>query len=58
MAAGEYVSVQSQADTEAADLARERRELAADVDAEHRELPASMSSAVSTRHWPIRWPLS
>jgi vacuolar iron transporter family protein len=38
MAAGEYVSVQSQADTEAADLARERRELAADVDAEHREL--------------------
>ena len=38
MAAGEYVSVQSQADTEAADLARERRELATDVDAEHREL--------------------
>ena len=38
MAAGEYVSVQSQADTEAADLARERRELAADADAEHREL--------------------
>jgi VIT1/CCC1 family predicted Fe2+/Mn2+ transporter len=38
MAAGEYVSVQSQADTEAADLARERRELSADVDAEHREL--------------------
>ena len=29
MAAGEYVSVHSQADTEAADLARERRELAA-----------------------------
>jgi VIT1/CCC1 family predicted Fe2+/Mn2+ transporter len=28
MAAGEYVSVSSQADTEAADLARERRELA------------------------------
>ena len=27
MAAGEYVSVSSQADTEAADLARERREL-------------------------------
>ncbi len=38
MAAGEYVSVRSQADTEAADLARERRELATDVDAEHREL--------------------
>ncbi|WP_348235550.1 VIT1/CCC1 transporter family protein, partial [Salmonella enterica] len=28
MAAGEYVSVSSQADTEAADMARERRELA------------------------------
>jgi VIT1/CCC1 family predicted Fe2+/Mn2+ transporter len=30
MAAGEYVSVSSQADTERADLDRERRELAAD----------------------------
>ena len=30
MAAGEYVSVSSQADTEQADLARERKELAAD----------------------------
>jgi hypothetical protein len=30
MAAGEFVSVQSQADTEQADLARERRELASD----------------------------
>ena len=40
MAAGEYVSVRSQADTEAADLARERRELAADVGAERRELAA------------------
>jgi VIT1/CCC1 family predicted Fe2+/Mn2+ transporter len=38
MAAGEYVSVQSQSDTEAADLARERSELATDADAEHREL--------------------
>lgn len=38
MAAGEYVSVSSQADTEAADTARERRELATDPDAEHREL--------------------
>lgn len=38
MAAGEYVSVRSQADTEAADLARERRELADDPTAEHREL--------------------
>ena len=38
MAAGEYVSVRSQADTEAGDLARERRELAADDAGEHREL--------------------
>jgi VIT1/CCC1 family predicted Fe2+/Mn2+ transporter len=38
MAAGEYVSVSSQADTENADLARERSELAADPKAEHDEL--------------------
>lgn len=38
MAAGEYVSVRSQADTEEADLARERSELAADSDAELAEL--------------------
>ena len=38
MAAGEYVSVHSQADTEKADLERERRELAADPQAEQREL--------------------
>ncbi|MEP6573828.1 MAG: VIT family protein [Gemmatimonadota bacterium] len=38
MAAGEYVSVSSQADTERADLARERGELAAQPDAEHAEL--------------------
>jgi vacuolar iron transporter family protein len=38
MAAGEYVSVRSQADTETADLARERKELATDVGAERREL--------------------
>jgi VIT1/CCC1 family predicted Fe2+/Mn2+ transporter len=40
MAAGEYVSVHSQADTEAADLSKERAELAADSAAEHRELAA------------------
>jgi VIT1/CCC1 family predicted Fe2+/Mn2+ transporter len=40
MAAGEYVSVSSQADTEAADLARERAELAADPDHELDELAA------------------
>ena len=40
MAAGEYVSVHSQADTEKADLARERAELEKDPAAEHRELAA------------------
>jgi len=40
MAAGEYVSVHSQADTEQADLARERAELEADPAAERRELTA------------------
>jgi VIT1/CCC1 family predicted Fe2+/Mn2+ transporter len=40
MAAGEYVSVSSQTDTENADLDRERGELAADIDAERRELAA------------------
>ena len=38
MAAGEYVSVSSQADTERADLARERQELATDWEHEHQEL--------------------
>lgn len=38
MAAGEYVSVSSQSDTESADIARERLELATDGDAEHAEL--------------------
>lgn len=38
MAAGEYVSVSTQADTEQADLARERRELATEPDLEHIEL--------------------
>lgn len=38
MAAGEYVSVSSQADTEEADLAREREELATQPVAEHAEL--------------------
>lgn len=38
MAAGEYVSVSSQSDTERADLAREAAELAGDHEAEVREL--------------------
>lgn len=40
MAAGEYVSVQSQADTEEADLRRESEELAVDPEAELEELAA------------------
>ena len=40
MAAGEYVSVHSQADTERADLQRERAELAVDQAGELRELTA------------------
>ena len=38
MAAGEYVSVSSQADAEKADLAREGRELRENIAFEHREL--------------------
>ena len=40
MAAGEYVSVHSQADTEQAELARERVELKTDDESEHKELTA------------------
>ncbi len=40
MAAGEYVSVSSQADTEHADLARERKELDANIEHEQKELQA------------------
>ena len=40
MAAGEYVSVSSQADTENADLAREKAELASQPDFEREELAA------------------
>lgn len=38
MAAGEYVSVSSQADTEEADLNRERKELAENIESEKKEL--------------------
>jgi VIT1/CCC1 family predicted Fe2+/Mn2+ transporter len=40
MAAGEYVSVSSQSDTESADMERERKELVADPKHEHEELSA------------------
>ena len=42
MAAGEYVSVSSQSDTERADLQRERAELKADNAGEHRELEGNL----------------
>ncbi len=38
MAAGEYVSVSSQADTERADLVQEQHGIDTDVEEEHREL--------------------
>jgi vacuolar iron transporter family protein len=44
MAAGEYVSVSSQADTESADLARERAELAEQPEHELRELASIYQS--------------
>ena len=44
MAAGEYVSVRSQFDTEQADLARERAELREQPEAEQRELAALYSA--------------
>jgi VIT1/CCC1 family predicted Fe2+/Mn2+ transporter len=55
---GEYVSVSSQADTETADLERERKELAADPAHEHEELrdiyiarglDAELAAAVATQ---------
>ena len=58
MAAGEYVSVSSQADTEHADLERERKELAADPVHEQAEMTAiyvgrgldpGLASAVATQ---------
>jgi len=58
MAAGEYISVSSQADTERADLDRERNELAADPEREHAEMTAmyvargldhSLASAVTAQ---------
>jgi VIT1/CCC1 family predicted Fe2+/Mn2+ transporter len=58
MAAGEYISVSSHADTERADLDRERNELAADPEREHAEMTAmyvargldrNLASAVTTQ---------
>ena len=55
MAAGEYVSVHSQADTEEAELRRERAELKADDKGEHEESQKSRvhrGHARLTRHAP------
>lgn len=49
MAAGEYVSVSSQTDAEQADLAREKKELAATPDAELEELTRIYESRGLTR---------
>ena len=58
MAAGEYVSVSSQADAERADLTRERTELATDPVGEEDELAGIYSSAVSNLRWPESSPSS
>ena len=58
MAAGEFVSVSSQADSEAADLARERNALNEEPEAELTELEKSMSPAASNRCWRGRLPNS
>ena len=49
MAAGEYVSVSSQSDTEVADLNRERAELATDVENEHAELAVSCDRVIACK---------
>lgn len=54
MAAGEYVSVSSQADTEGADLAREKNELATDPAAEEQELAQIYISRGVERQVAIR----
>jgi VIT1/CCC1 family predicted Fe2+/Mn2+ transporter len=54
MAAGEYVSVSSQSDTEKADIARERGELRNNPDGELAESPKSTFCAGSTRVLPGR----
>lgn len=54
MAAGEYVSVSSQADTERADLARERGELGASPEGERAELAGIYSSRGLSRDLAIQ----
>ena len=54
MASGEYVSVSSQADTEQADLAKERKELAASPKAEHAELAGLYVARGLTRELAVK----
>ena len=49
MAAGEYVSVSSQADAEEADIAKERHELATDLEHEREELVCIYQSRAGDR---------
>ena len=56
MAAGEYVSVSSQSDTEQADLARERKELSDSPASNSMSLPKFTSSAASIRRLRGRLP--
>ena len=58
MAAGEYVSVHSQKDTENADLALERAELRTNDKGEHEELAAIYVGAASIPRSQRRWPTS
>jgi len=63
MAAGEYVSVHSQADTERADLALERAELKADDQGEHKELMAiyvarGLDPSLQNRWQNNSWPMT
>lgn len=56
MAAGEYVSVSSQSDTEQADMARERRELAEQPEAELAELTQIYVARGVEPGWPGKSP--
>lgn len=57
-AAGEYVSVSSHADTERADLTRERAELATQPELEHEELAQIYVDAASHPISRVRSPIS
>lgn len=54
MAAGEYVSVSSQSDTEQADLAKERRELAEDPEFEKDELAQIYVPGALRSNWHVK----